>query len=449
MAMSILLFSMIIFSFPSPTSTTPLFPKEALPTRSGYLPITTSPSSSNSSIFFTFYEAQCSLASPSLTPLIVWLDGGPGCSSMLGNFFVIGPFFVSRRQPTLHPNPYSWNRLFGLLFLDNPIGTGFSVASSPSDIPRDQETISDHLYVALQSFLSSNPSFKSRPVYIAGESYAGKYVPALACHILRQQKYRAVSSDGRINLQGVAIGNGLIHPVTQVATNADMAYFAGLVNSRQRDRLVELQNVAVRLTREEKWMEATVARNKVLDWLQNATRIATLSDLTKKKPYESEMVSVFLNKEEVKEALGAAKELVWEECSDAVMGAMQEDVMKSVKFMMEELVREIRVLLYQGIFDLRDGVASSEAWMEEMEWEGIGRFLEAERRVWEVEGKVAGYVQRWGPLAHVVVSGAGHLAPADQGASTQVMIEDWVLENGLFGESSGQQAPMFERSYME
>lgn len=447
--MSILLFSMVIFSFPSPTSTTPLFPKEALPAQSGYLPITTSPSSSNSSIFFTFYEAQCSLASPSLTPLIVWLDGGPGCSSMLGNFFVVGPFFVSGRQPTLHPNPYSWNRLFGLLFLDNPIGTGFSIAASPSDIPRDQETISDHLYVALQSFLSSNPSFKSRPVYIAGESYAGKYVPALACRILMQQKYRAVSSDERINLQGVAIGNGLIHPVTQVATIADMAYFAGLVNSRQRDRLVDLQNVAVRLTREEKWMEATVARNKVLDWLQNVTQIATLSDLTKKKPYESEMVGVFLNKEEVKEALGAAKELVWEECNDVVKGAMQEDVMKSVKFMMEELVRESRVLLYQGIFDMRDGVASFEAWMKEMEWAGTERFLEAERRVWEVEGKVAGYVQRWGPLTHVVVSGAGHLAPADQGASTQAMIEDWVLENGLFGDSSGQQAPMFERSYME
>lgn len=126
--------------------------------------------------------------------------------------------------------------------------------------------------------------------------------------------------------------------------------------------------------------------------------------------------------------------------------------MKSVKFMMEELVRESResrVLLYQGIFDMRDGVASSEAWMKEMEWAGTGRFLEAERRVWEVEGKVAGYVQRWGPLTHVVVSGAGHLAPADQGASTQAMIEDWVLKNGLFGDSSGQQAPMFERSYME
>ncbi|OVA18710.1 Peptidase S10 [Macleaya cordata] len=58
----------------------------------------------------------------------------------------------------------------------------------------------------------------------------------------------------------------------------------------------------------------------------------------------------------------------------------------------------------------------------------------AERKVWEVNEEVAGYVQRWGSLTEVVVSGAGHLVPADQAVSSQAMIEDWVLERGLFGE---------------
>lgn len=108
--------------------------------------------------------------------------------------------------------------------------------------------------------------------------------------------------------------------------------------------------------------------------------------------------------------------------------------MKSVNTTVEEVVRKTRVLLYQGAFDLKDGVASVEAWVKEMEWEGIERFLSAEREVWRVEGEVAGYVQSWGNLTNVVVSGAGHLAPADRRMNTQAMIEGWVLQSGdLFG----------------
>lgn len=240
----------------------------------------------------------------------------------------------------------------------------------------------------------------------------------------------------RINLKGVAIGNGLTHPVAQVATHAASAYFTGLINERQRRYLEELQIVAVKLTQEEKWSEASDARGQVFDRLQNMTGLATLYDMTKKKPYESDMVGVLLNKDEVKEALGVAKGVVWEECSETVGIILHDDVMKSVKFMLEELVRKSRVLLYQGIYDLRDGVVSTEAWMKEMEWDGLENFLKAERKVWTVNRELAGYVQRWGSLSHVVVSGAGHLVPADQGQSSQEMIEDWVLEKGLFSEAS-------------
>eukprot|EP00262_Sarcandra_glabra_P003239 TRINITY_DN1385_c0_g1_i3.p1 TRINITY_DN1385_c0_g1~~TRINITY_DN1385_c0_g1_i3.p1 ORF type:complete len:132 (-),score=37.29 TRINITY_DN1385_c0_g1_i3:38-433(-) len=109
-------------------------------------------------------------------------------------------------------------------------------------------------------------------------------------------------------------------------------------------------------------------------------------------------------------------------------------MMKSVKFMVEELVKKSKVLLFQGQFDLIDGVVSTNAWVKEMEWEGLDRFLRAERKVWKVNGELGGYVQRWGSLTNVVVSGAGHAVPADQGLSSQVMIENWVLEKGLFSE---------------
>ena len=98
----------------------------------------------------------------------------------------------------------------------------------------------------------------------------------------------------------------------------------------------------------------------------------------------------------------------------------------------EYLVKKSKVLLYQGQFDLRDGVVSTEAWVKKMKWEGIKEFLDAEREVWWVNEKAVGYVQKWGSLSHVVVGGAGHLVPTDQAVNSRTMIEDWVLGNGLF-----------------
>lgn len=248
-----------------------------------------------------------------------------------------------------------------------------------------------------------------------------------------------------MNLQGVVIGNGLTDPVTQVTTHAKTAYYSGLINAKQRTQLEELQAEAVRLTREGNWSEATNARNRVLNWLQKATGLATLFDLRKKKPYETEIVSVLLQKEEVKEALGVDKGMVWEECSGVVGRALHSDVMKSVKFMVEDLVKKSRVLLYQGQFDMRDGVVSTEAWAKEIEWEGLESFLAAERKVWKVNGELSGYVQGWGSLTNVVVGGAGHLVPADQALSSQAMIEDWILEKGLFG-NKGRELSSFRGS---
>ena len=70
--------------------------------------------------------------------------------------------------------------------------------------------------------------------------------------------------------------------------------------------------------------------------------------------------------------------------------------------------------------------------MKTMKWEGIVEFVNAERKIWKVNGELAGYVQNWKSLTNVIVLGAGHILPADQVVRSQAMIEDWVLERGLF-----------------
>ncbi|CAL8995115.1 unnamed protein product [Prunus brigantina] len=435
----LLFFFFFLHLITASSSSQPLFPKQAHPTKSGYLPVKPT---TGSAIFYTFYEAQNLTISPYLsqTPLLIWLQGGPGCSSMIGNFFELGPWRVNfNKHPSeplaLEPNSGSWNRIFGLVFLDNPIGTGFSIAAKPEEIPRDQLSVARDLFVAITKFIELDPVFKSRPLYITGESYAGKYVPAIGYYILKRNAELAAGSQG-VNLRGVAIGDGLTDPEIQVATHAVNAYFSGLINERQRSELEKLQVEAVGFTKADNWSEATDARNRVLNLLQDMTGLATLYDYTKNVPYKTSLVEDFLRHEEVKRALGVNGSLVFEECSDLVGEILNEDVMKSVKYMVEYLVKKSKVLLYQGQFDLRDGVVSTEAWVKTIKWEGIDKFLSADRKVWKVGGEVAGYVQKWGSLSQVLVSGAGHLLPADQPLRAQAMIEDWVLDKGLFGKAS-------------
>ncbi|KAJ6682777.1 CARBOXYPEPTIDASE [Salix koriyanagi] len=126
---------------------------------------------------------------------------------MVGNFLELGPYRVvsdsEEQNITLQPNLGSWNRIFGLIFLDNPIGTGFSIASKHEEIPRDQNTVAKHLFYAITKFLESDPVFKTRSIYITGESYAGKYVPAIGHYILKKNMKLPVSK--QVNLKGVAI----------------------------------------------------------------------------------------------------------------------------------------------------------------------------------------------------------------------------------------------------
>ncbi|KAK9750305.1 hypothetical protein RND81_02G186100 [Saponaria officinalis] len=425
--MNLLIFTTLLY-FHACTSSS--IPDESLPTKSGYLEVN---STSGSSIFYAFYEAKEPVSELAQTPLLIWLQGGPGCSSMTGNFYELGPWWVNHSLK-LEPNPGSWNRIFGLLFLDNPIGTGFSVAGSPEEIPRNQYDVARHLYIAIRSFIKLDYKlFGSRPVYITGESYAGKYVPSIGYYILR--KNSEVSNGKRINLAGVAVGNGLTDPETQVKTHGVNAYFSGLINEKQRAQLEEGQTEVVNLIEGKKWSEATNARTTVLRMLQNMTGLATLYDLRRQIPYESGLVEQFLRNVEVRKALGVTeRSRIFEGCSDVVAEALHEDVMKSVKYKVEYLLKESKVLLYQGQTDLRDGVVSVEAYMRKLKWDGIDKFREAGREVWRVKGKVAGYVQKWGSLSHVVVLGAGHFVPTDQPVHSQAMIEDWVLGKGLFAD---------------
>ncbi|KAJ9549041.1 hypothetical protein OSB04_021584 [Centaurea solstitialis] len=419
-------------------------PKEALPTKSGYLTVN---STTGSALFYAFYEAQHPTNNTSLsqTPILIWVQGGPGCSSMVGNFYELGPWrvapsSVNQNVLELRPNPGPWNRIFGLLFIDSPIGAGFSIASTPEEIPTDQQAVDRHLFIAIRKFIALDPLFKSRPIYVTGESYSGKYVPSIGYYILKRNPLLPVSE--RVNLHGVAFGNGLTDPETQVGTHASQSYYLGLINERQKTQLEKLQLETIQLVRAGNWSDATDARKYLLQVLKDLTGLATIFDIRRDRPYDSNWVVQFLKDPEVKRALGVNESMVFEDCNDVVRAALHSEVMKSVRFKVEYLVKNTKVLVYQGQCDLKDSVFSVESWIKKMKWEGLQKFLDAERDVWKVKGELAGYVQTSGNFGHVVILGAGHYVPTDQPVHSQSMIEDWILERGLFANKKNQNIVM-------
>ncbi|KAL2482801.1 Serine carboxypeptidase 24 [Forsythia ovata] len=155
-----------------------------------------------------FYWLTEATSQPENKPLLLWLNGGPGCSSVAyGASEEIGPFRINKTGSSLYLNKYSWNKVANILFLESPAGVGFSYTNTSSNLKDsgDKRTAQDAL-VFLLKWMSRFPQYKHRDFYIAGESYAGHYVPQLAKQIY---DYNKRSSHPIINLKGFIVGNAV------------------------------------------------------------------------------------------------------------------------------------------------------------------------------------------------------------------------------------------------
>ncbi|KAL7228131.1 hypothetical protein ACSBR2_006950 [Camellia fascicularis] len=172
---------------------------------SGYVTINGNPTPPKN----LFYYFVVSERNPSMDPIVLWLNGGPGCSSFDGFVYEHGPFNFEAGKPTgslpkLHLNPYSWSKVSNIIYLDSPVGVGFSYSKNTTNyVTGDFQTAIDTHNFLLEWF-NIYPEFVSNPFYIAGESYAGIYVPTLASQVAKGIKDGV---DPIINFKGYMIGN--------------------------------------------------------------------------------------------------------------------------------------------------------------------------------------------------------------------------------------------------
>ena len=180
----------------------------------GYYTLTTGKAPKH--YFYWFFESR---SAPATDPVLLWMTGGPGCSSEVALFGENGPCSVNANGTDTIKNPYSWNTKASVLYIDQPAGTGFSYGLG---VDHGEDGVAADMYDFLQQFMKAHPQYSKLPFFAFGESYAGHYIPAVT-HLIWQNNNKLPVGAIPINLKGTSVGNGLTDPEIQYKYYAPMA----------------------------------------------------------------------------------------------------------------------------------------------------------------------------------------------------------------------------------
>ncbi|PIA45950.1 hypothetical protein AQUCO_01600299v1 [Aquilegia coerulea] len=386
---------------------------------SGYVTVN---QKSNRTLFYWFFEA---VEQPSSKPIVLWLQGGPGCSSIaLGQAEEIGPFHVNADGKSLYVNPYSWNQVANILFLDSPVGTGFSYTNDPSELLTngDQRTADDSLVFLLKWF-ERFPQYKGRDFYITGESYAGHFIPQLAQAIV---SYKWSAQERSINLKGYMVGNALTDDFNDHAGVSEFLWSTGLI-SDQTYKLrkiychhvsflhssddckkisdvvsIELGNIDI-YSIYTPFCTRNVSDSDSLKTLKNIGSINEKYD-----PCTQQYSSIYFNLPTVQKALHVNPEAApskWEVCRRSFN--TWKDSATSVLNIYHKLIASgLRIWMFSGDTDTVIPVTSTRYNID-----ALGLPPASPWRPWYDDGQVGGWTQQYAGLNFVTVRGAGHKVP--------------------------------------
>ncbi|XP_077712504.1 putative serine carboxypeptidase CPVL isoform X1 [Canis aureus] len=388
----------------------------------------------NSNLFFWFFPAQ---VDPAIAPVVLWLQGGPGGSSMFGLFVEHGPFFVTSNM-TLRARDFPWTTTLSMLYIDNPVGTGFSFTTSPQGYAVNEDDVARNLYSALVQFFLLFPEYKDNDFYATGESYAGKYVPALAhyIHILNPNPMMSM----KINLKGIALGDAYSDPESIIEGYATFLYQIGLLDEKQRKYFQKQCDNCVKYIKEEKWLKAFEILDRLLDgdftnnpsYFQNVTGCPSYYNILQCMEAEDQnYYGTFLSLPQVRQAIHVGNQTFSD--GSEVEKYMREDTVKTVKPWLAEIMNNYKVLIYNGQLDIIVAASLTERSLRAMKWKGSQKYNQAERKVWKIfksDSEVAGYVRQVGQFCQVIVRGGGHILPYDQPLRSFDMINRFIFERG-------------------
>nr|APR64442.1 Serine carboxypeptidase precursor family protein [Populus tomentosa] len=379
-------------------------------------------------MFYFFFESRTSKKDP----VVIWLTGGPGCSSELAMFYENGPYTIANNL-SLVRNEYGWDKVSNLLYVDQPTGTGYSYSSDRRDIRHNEGGVSNDLYDFLQAFFEEHPELAENDFYITGESYAGHYIPAFAARVHKGNK----AKEGiHVNLKGFAIGNGLTDPAIQYKAYTDYALDMGIIKQAEHDRInkiVPVCEVAIKLCGTDgtvSCLASYLVCNTIFSSILSVAGNINYYDVRKKCEgslcYDFSNMEKFLGQKSVKEALGVG-DIDFVSCSTTVYMAMLTDWMRNLEVGIPALLEDgVKLLVYAGEYDLICNWLGNSRWVHAMEWYGQKEFVASPEVPFEVSGSEAGVLKSYGPLAFLKVHNAGHMVPMDQPEASLEMLKRWT-----------------------
>ncbi|CAG2168769.1 unnamed protein product, partial [Oppiella nova] len=394
---------------------------------SGYLDIT-----EGKHYFYWFVESQ---KDPENAPVVLWLNGGPGCSSLFGNLGENGPFRVNSDGKTLALNPNSWNTVANVIYLESPVSVGFSYKDDKQYDNTDMSTAEDN-HLVLEEFFKKYPNYRKNPFYITGESYAGIYIPMLAQQIF--------SNKSTINLQGIAIGNGAYGadkaPLIFMG-DYDFSLGHGLLATESYEKKVEKccecktgealnecdfyhpTNASTCDSVHLEQIDTPNPFNIYDDCGANSAYIRLYNSYyakkSNKKPISERPNELkcphngypeYLNSPEVRNALHVKDDVKrWVDCNGTYTYG---DTDQTPVF--KQLLNEYKIgklVVFNGNFDIVCSHVENQRFIDSLKLDKVGHYGS-----WETpDGRIGGFVQQYEKnLSFVLVRGAGHMVPYDK-----------------------------------
>jgi len=404
----------------------------------------------NKNYFFWFFESR---ANPKTDPLVIWLTGGPGCSSQLALLSENGPCSVNEDGITTKNNPYSWNSNANIMWVDQPAGVGFSYGIKND---HNQTEVAEDMYHFVQNFIKSHPEYAENELYVFGESYGGHYAPAVSNRIFLGNK----NKEGvHINLAGVGVGNGLTDPVVQYQYYPTMA-----MNNSYGIKTVSEETYAKMVDHVPTCTKMAEACQMNVDACQYAYTycnlfLTTPYSKTGLNPYDIRRpcgenalcynftsVENFLNAPSTRAALHVSDKVdEWVSCNTAVNVMFANDWMRDFQQVLVPMLESgIRVLIYAGDVDFICNWMGNKAWTQQLSWSGKSAFNGEVDVAWQYTDaltstqKQGGLVRTGaakvgkGSLTFLQVFEAGHMVPMDQPGAALALLNTFLTNKPFY-----------------
>ena len=396
--------------------------------------------------FFWAFESR---GNPLSDPVILWMTGGPGCSSGLAVLAENGPCKVDDSLNVTN-NPYSWNNAATVIYIDQPAGVGFSYSDSDGYDDNEEEVAGD-MYRFMQAFYLSYPRFLTNELFVYGESYGGHFAPATAHRIWKgnQDKEGVI-----VPLKGLSVGNGFTVPPIQYNYYAELAYHwcttvkgEPCVTTAVYQSMIQAQPECTALILQCELNQTNTSCNAADNFCDNAQMNPYMD--TNLNPYDIRIpcevpglcynfsnIHLFFNRVDVQKSLGVYDQnITWSSCNFQVNGMFNNDWMQRFDTEIPDLLNNgIRVLIYAGDMDFICNWIGNKAWTMALEWSGQVAFNNATDEPWYLDLVEAGRVRSVSSnttqllFSFVQIHGAGHMVPMDQPHRALSMVEHFLAD---------------------